>query len=905
MPKTARKKYYAVRVGREGPTIYDTWGEVSRWPGAIHKSFTSRAEAEQWVSTPHPMEHTLPDGGYPWQTTTASTPSSRTILNAAESSRHTPDLEPIPRDLDAVTVHTPSIVLSQEQRAVLEMVQRGENVFFTGSAGTGKSVLLREIVEVCGGRGHAGLAITASTGIASVNVGGTTVHSWAGIGLGQEEVSMIDGVLFDKLLPPVPDLDKHGNPVPPAFAFEAGSWSRCIKRPVVLTKVFRQKEQAFVDMLNLMRFGRLDDETIQAFYKLSRPLHYDDGIGPTQLYPTRAEVNRANQTRLHALPGQIIQYDATDTAGSDSNGVRVSEQQMERLLERLVAPRVIQLKVGAQVMLIKNMVQGELVNGSVGQVIRLSTSQEAMKNHTEIATEEGLRGSQREARQVTTTYDGSVWPVVRFTNGRELLCIPTDFTVDNAYGEMEARRRQVPLILAWALSVHKSQGQTLERVKVDLSRTFEKGQAYVALSRATSMNTLEVLNFIPSKVMVHPRVLAWQNDLEQEELMKGLEHDGGYWSDIDADEAQGAFWVRIGREGPRIYDTYTEVSNFKLAPCPIVPAPVEKFANDSQFAAATLGLSGSSGKGFDNIHDAQKWLTEYQYHFGSGSPLTTVHTRTDINVSLNISAATAVNEGAASSSTSTTTTMTFATTADRPWQQGSAQNHTVFNVQGSPHQGYERQRFDQMQAPPPVAEPEIELSDEQRDILAMIRAGRNIFFTGPAGTGKSVLLRAIIKYLRSVHGGAVAITAPTGIAGLNIGGQTIHSWAGIGLGKEPGDQLKRRLSGFARRRWMDAQALIIDEVSMLDGRLFDKLEAIARYIRNTERPFGGIQLILSGDFFQLPPVPDQDSTSRIEATFAFQAKTWRQCVDHMAILTKVFRQKDNSGLPLPEHFAVG
>ncbi|KAF8845463.1 hypothetical protein BDN67DRAFT_892504, partial [Paxillus ammoniavirescens] len=102
---------------------------------------------------------------------------------------------------------------------------------------------------------------------------------------------------------------------------------------------------AFVDMLNLMRFGRLDDETIQAFYKLSRPLHYDDGIGPTQLYPTRAEVNCANQTRLHALPGQVIQYDATDTAGSDSNGVRVSEQQMERLLERLVAPRVIKLKV--------------------------------------------------------------------------------------------------------------------------------------------------------------------------------------------------------------------------------------------------------------------------------------------------------------------------------------------------------------------------------------------------------------------------------------------------------------------------------------------------------------------------------------------------------------------------------
>ncbi|KIK99927.1 hypothetical protein PAXRUDRAFT_404895 [Paxillus rubicundulus Ve08.2h10] len=338
MPKTARKKYYAVRVGREGPTIYNTWGEcsanVSRWPGAIHKSFTSKTEAEQWVSVPHPTEHNLPDGGYPWQTTTASTLLSRTMIKAAESSRHTSDLEPTSRDLGAV--HTPNIVLSQEQRAVLEMVQRGENVFFTGSAGTGKSVLLREIVGVCGGRGHPELAITASTGIASVNIGGTTVHSWAGIGLGQEEGKKLAGKFLGQekfknvcdrwrrliarilrrneepfggiQLPPVPDLDKHGNSVPPVFAFEAGSWSRCIKRPVVLTKVFRQKEQAFVDMLNLMRFGRLDDETIQAFYKLSRPLYYDDGIGPTQLYPTRAEVNRANQTRLHALPGQAIQW---------------------------------------------------------------------------------------------------------------------------------------------------------------------------------------------------------------------------------------------------------------------------------------------------------------------------------------------------------------------------------------------------------------------------------------------------------------------------------------------------------------------------------------------------------------------------------------------------------------------
>ena len=138
------------------------------------------------------------------------------------------------------------------------------------------------------------------------------------------------------------------------------------------------------------------------------------------------------------------------------------------------------------------MIQGELVNGSVGQVIRFSTSQEAMQSATQLATEEGLKGGLSMGSEIPANYDNSQWPVVRFTCGRELLCIPTEFTVNNADGGIEARRRQVsgliftlnlasergqvPLILAWALSVHKSQGQTLERVKVDLGRIFEKGQ---------------------------------------------------------------------------------------------------------------------------------------------------------------------------------------------------------------------------------------------------------------------------------------------------------------------------------------------------------------------------------------------------------------------------------------------
>jgi len=118
--------------------------------------------------------------------------------------------------------------------------------------------------------------------------------------------------------------------------------------------------------------------------------------------------------------------------------------------------------------------------------------------------------------------------------GRELLCIPQQFTVNNAVGTTEARRDQVPLILAWALSVHKSQGQTLEKVKVDLRRTFESGQAYVALSRATSLEGLQVLNFHPSKVSAHPRVLEWYRSGHRPLHTTSEE--------MDADEAIAAYY---------------------------------------------------------------------------------------------------------------------------------------------------------------------------------------------------------------------------------------------------------------------------------------------------------------------------------------------------------------------------
>ena len=157
-----------------------------------------------------------------------------------------------------------------------------------------------------------------------------------------------------------------------------------------------------------------------------------------------------------------------------------------------------------------------------------------------------------------------------------------------------------------------------------------------------------------------------------------------------------------------------------------------------------------------------------------------------------------------------------------------------------------------------------------------------------------MLLRHIIKKLKEKFkrdSDRVAVTASTGLAACNIGGSTIHSFAGIGLGKEEVPELvkKIRRNQKAKHRWMRTKVLIVDEVSMVDGDMFDKLEAIARILRNNGRPFGGIQLVITGDFFQLPPVPEN---SKRAAKFCFDAQTWNTTIEHTIGLHKVFRQKD-------------
>jgi ATP-dependent DNA helicase PIF1 len=285
-------------------------------------------------------------------------------------------------------------------------------------------------------------------------------------------------------------------------------------------------------MLNEMREGRLTESSTAAFRKLSRPLNFEDMLDATELFPTRNEVEGANANRLSLLQGNVFPFPAKDGGSIADKGQR------DRLLANCLAPELITLKKGAQVMLIKN-IDETLVNGSLGRVIGfMDERQFDSYNNNEDAFMQSPGGTvQSTADAAAAAAAGEIperprmmegittsrkWPLVRFAiadgTWRDLLCQPETWKVELPNGEVQASRAQVPLILAWALSIHKAQGQTLERVKVDLGRVFEKGQAYVALSRATSMAGLQVLRFDPKKVNAHERVRTFYSKLARVEL---------------------------------------------------------------------------------------------------------------------------------------------------------------------------------------------------------------------------------------------------------------------------------------------------------------------------------------------------------------------------------------------------
>ncbi|XP_074859075.1 ATP-dependent DNA helicase PIF1 [Carettochelys insculpta] len=414
--------------------------------------------------------------------------------------------------------------LSQDQSIVLSAVLSGKNVFFTGSAGTGKSYLLKKIV---GSLPPKSTYATASTGVAACHIGGTTLHAFAGIGSGKapldqcielaqrtgvrqhwlscqhliiDEISMVDAKFFDKLEAVARAVRKRDDPfggiqliicgdflqLPPVskgneetkFCFQAKSWRKCIQVNMELTEVQRQTDKSFISLLCAIRLGRCTEDVTRQLMQTATNRVERDGILATRLCTHKDDVELTNERRLQQLPGEMRSYEAVD---SDPMEVKAIDAQCP-------VGHCIQLKPGAQVILTKNLdVSRGLVNGARGVVVEFET-------------------------------EGKGLPLVRFLCGVTEVIRMERWVFKGPTG-IYLSRQQLPLKLAWAISIHKSQGMSLDCVEISLSRVFESGQAYVALSRARSLEGLRVLDFDPSVVRANPYVLQFYNHLQKKQLL--------------------------------------------------------------------------------------------------------------------------------------------------------------------------------------------------------------------------------------------------------------------------------------------------------------------------------------------------------------------------------------------------
>lgn len=360
-------------------------------------------------------------------------------------------------------------------------------------------------------------------------IGGVTLHSFAGIGDGEaaltrcydmasrvatnwrrckrliiDEISMIDGKYFEKIeavarfirksekpfggiqlilcgdflqLPPVAKFDKNSKEQA-RFCFETPVWEKCIELSYELKQVHRQKDLSFVKILNYIRIGHVTQDITDTLLATSRQKIEANGILATQLCSHTKDANSINESKLDALTGETKTFEAQD---SDIN--------MKKLLDLQVpAPGTLVLKIGAQVMLLKNInLSAGLVNGARGVVVKY--------------------------------VDG--FPVVKFKNNKLFAAKPEKWAIKTP-GGIIVTRKQVPLKLAWAFSIHKSQGLTLDCVEMSLSKVFEAGQAYVALSRAQSLDSLRVLDFDPKQVWANTNVLQFYKQFRRQ--LHGVEY---------------------------------------------------------------------------------------------------------------------------------------------------------------------------------------------------------------------------------------------------------------------------------------------------------------------------------------------------------------------------------------------
>ena len=421
--------------------------------------------------------------------------------------------------------------LTDDQNLAYNSFLDERNILISGQAGTGKSHLIKKIVSHCE-RINKTIAVTAMTGAAPCLINGKTIHSWGGLGIGDksgsflaekilkswpkkikwqrtkvliiDEVSMMNASFFDLIeevaryvrgnekpfggmqvvflgdfyqLPPVSRTGEDDR-----FCFESERWKSCINNVIILKEVMRQKDPVFQKVLSEVRVGKLSDESSQIIQsRIGIQPDISQGIIPTILYSTKKSVDKINKEEFDKLPDEnVIEYETLyDIVGERVTKLR--EEEFERYKEIIDKEnnyeKILQLSIGAQVMLLKNLDQENgLVNGSRGVVIG---------------------------------FDEKDLPLVKFMN-QTVETINRQEYIYEISGLTSIVAKQVPLTLAWCSTIHKSQGQSLDYVKINIGKgIFEYGQTYVALSRARNLDGLFIEEFDPKKIKVHPKVVEF------------------------------------------------------------------------------------------------------------------------------------------------------------------------------------------------------------------------------------------------------------------------------------------------------------------------------------------------------------------------------------------------------------
>ncbi|MGE5087079.1 MAG: DEAD/DEAH box helicase [Bacillota bacterium] len=410
----------------------------------------------------------------------------------------------------------PSVELSPEQADALELLRSGENVFLTGGAGSGKSFLIRQFMREIDPKV---MPILASTGAAAVLLGGRTFHSFFGLGIMDggpdatyERASKdkkltarlrnVDGVIIDEVsmipgqalmiaealaqkaresslpwggmriitvgdfaqLPPVTMQGQTRD-----WCFTNNVWAQSGFQAVMLSHNQRVQDNLFLDVLSDVRHG-LVTPRVRDFLNEHIREHDQDHPG-TRLFPRRLDADTFNQKKLSELHEEEVVIDSIYFG---------SEKHIEILMKTAPVPIKLTLKLGCRVMFLQNDPQKRWVNGTRGVV-------------TDI-----------EADRITVRKDG----------GREVQVDKVSFALQDAEGNVMAQVIQFPLTLAYATTIHKSQGATLEDLWCNLSRLWEPGHAYVALSRLRSSEGLHLIGWNPRSIIVDPKVLEFYRKLE-------------------------------------------------------------------------------------------------------------------------------------------------------------------------------------------------------------------------------------------------------------------------------------------------------------------------------------------------------------------------------------------------------